>query len=144
MATFRNVRDVLENYASAIHEQNVDQFVSSYASDIHVYDCWGKWECIGISPFREGVNDWFTELREEGVTVKTEFDDVVVEESSALAFAHCVVTFAAYNNTGEKIRQTSNRFTFGLRKQNESWLIKHEHSSLPIDLETGQGIFNRR
>lgn len=143
-ATFSEVHDVLENYASAIHEKNVEKFVSTYASDIHVYDCWGNWECIGISQWRDGVNEWFNGLSEEGVTLKTDFGDLVVEENSDLAFLHCAVTFTAYNESGEKIRQISNRFTFGLRKENESWIIKHQHSSLPINMETGKGIFNLR
>lgn len=143
-AIFREVHDVLENYTSAILEKDVEQFVAAYASDIHVYDCWANWECIGISQFRDGVNEWFNGLREEGITLKTDFSDLVVEENSDLAYVHCVVTFAAYNESGEKIRQISNRFTFGLRKENDSWLIKHEHSSLPLDLESGKGIFNLR
>lgn len=142
--TFSEVQDVLENYASTIHEKNVEKFISTYASDIHVYDCWGDWECKGISQFRDGVNEWFNGLREEGVTLQTDFGDVVVEENSDLAFIHCVVTFAAYNESEEKIRQISNRFTFGLRQENGSWLIKHEHSSLPLDMGTGKGIFNLR
>jgi hypothetical protein len=56
---------------------------------------------------------------------------------------HCAVTFAAFReNTEDKLRQMTNRFTFGLKKVNESWLITHEHSSLPIDMQSGKGIFN--
>lgn len=68
---------------------------------------------------------------------------LVVEENLNLAFVHCDVTFAAHDiESEEKLRQTTNRFTFGLRKVNDSWLITHEHSSLPINMETGKGIFN--
>ncbi|MFC5405389.1 YybH family protein [Cohnella soli] len=139
---FNNVLDVLENYKSSVNEKDVDRFVSAYASDIHIYDCWQNWECTGFTQWSENVHEWFDSLTKEDVLLKVDYDDLVVEENSNLAFVRCTVRFAAYNKSGEKLRQMTNRFTFGLRKQNDSWLITHEHSSLPINMETGKGIFN--
>ncbi|REB10136.1 hypothetical protein DVB69_04850 [Sporosarcina sp. BI001-red] len=139
---FQTVHDVLENYKTAIFNKDVDQFLASFSSDIHMYDCWDDWEITGISVWEEIVKSWFNGLNDEGVFLKTDFKDVVVEENSALAFLHCAVTYAAHNKSGEKIRQMTNRFTFGLRKINNSWVITHAHSSLPIGSETGKGIFN--
>lgn len=88
------------------------------------------------------MKEWFDGLKEEGVLLLVDFNDLVVEENLDLAFAHCSITFAAKDaETGEKLRQVTNRFTFCLRKTNGSWLITHEHSSLPIEGETGKGIF---
>ncbi|MBW9234491.1 nuclear transport factor 2 family protein, partial [Leptospira santarosai] len=68
-----------------------------------------------------------------------------IEENNNVAFVHCAVTFAGYQEkSGEKNRQMTNRFTIGLKKVNDSWLITHEHSSLPIDMQTGKGIFNQK
>jgi ketosteroid isomerase-like protein len=139
---FNKVQDVLENYKSAIYDKDVERFVSTFASNIHIYDCWENWEYIGISHWKEIVKEWFNGLTEGGVLLKTDFDDLVVEENSNLAFIHCAVTFAEYNESGEKLRQMTNRFTFCLRKENESWTITHSHSSLPISMETGKGNFN--
>lgn len=137
------VQDVLENYKSAVYEQDAEKFLSTYAADVHIYDCWGKWECRGISSWRQNVTEWFNGLSEEGDVLKVDFDDLTIEENTNVAFVHCAVSFAAYGEkSGEKRRQMTNRFTFGLRKVNESWLITHEHSSLPIDMKTGKGMFN--
>ena len=132
----------MENYKNAIYKKDVERFVSTYASDVHVYDCWENWECNGISEWRKTVKDWFAGLIEEGVLLIVDFDDSAVEKDSNLAFVHCTVTFTAYNESGKKLRHMTNRFTFGLKKENESWTITHEHSSLPISMETGKGIFN--
>lgn len=143
MRSFAKVQDVLDNYKTAVYERDVERFVSAYASEVHIYDCWETWECTGVSQWEQSVSDWFNGLRDENVVLKTDFNDVVIEESSDLAFVHCAVTFAAYDASGQKkLRQLTNRFTFGLRKENESWTITHEHSSLPINMETGKGIFN--
>jgi uncharacterized protein (TIGR02246 family) len=138
-----SVQDVLENYKSAVYEKDVDQFLSTYAPDVHIYDCWGNWECKGISSWRENVVMWFDSLSEGGNMLNVVFNDVTIEENTSIAFVHCAVSFVAYSEqSGEKLRQMTNRFTFGLKKVNESWLITHEHSSLPIDMHTGKGIFN--
>jgi len=140
---FKEIQDVLDNYKSAVYEKDVKRFISTYDLGIHIYDCWGNWECKGISTWRENVVAWFNGLRDDGVSLKVDFNDLVVEENANLAFVHCAVAFSAHvEGSGEKLRQISNRFTFGLRKENGSWYITHEHSSLPIDVETGKGIFN--
>lgn len=140
--TFMTVQEVLENYKSAVYEKDVERFISSYSPDIHVYDCWGNWESVGIRKWTEMATGWFTELAEEDVILNVEFNDVVINEGTSLAFVHCAVTFAAHSKeTGKKLRQITNRFTFGLIKQRDSWVITHEHSSLPINHETGKGIF---
>lgn len=142
---FLKVQDVLENYRTAIYEKDVEKFLSMYAPNVHIYDCWGNWESKGISSWKENVVDWFNGLSEDGILLNVEFNDLVVEEDSDLAFVHCAVTFAAYQeDSGEKLRQITNRFTYGLKKVNGSWVIAHEHSSLPISIETGKGIFNLR
>lgn len=139
----QKIEDVLETYKCAVYEQDVERYVSLYASDFHIYDCWDDWECVDRSQWVESTKEWFQGLHEEGVLLKVEFHDVSTAEDSSLAFIRCNVTFAACNQSGEKLRQITNRFTFGLRKEKESWAIFHQHSSLPINGETGQGIFNR-
>ena len=138
------VQEVLESYKRAVYEQDVEAYVSLYASDFHVYDCWDDWECTELSQWTASTKEWFEGLREEDVLLHVEYEDVAVEESSSLAFVRCNVTFAAYNQSGEKLRQITNRFTFGLRNENGSWSIAHQHSSLPIHGETGKGIFTRK
>ncbi|WP_079508878.1 YybH family protein [Mesobacillus jeotgali] len=139
---FTSVYDILDNYKTAIYEKDVRKFISTYHSDIHVFDCWNSWECIGINQWQIMVEEWFKGLSEEDVLLKVDFYNLVIEESSNLAFVHCAVKFSAHNQSDDKLRQTSNRFTFCLKKVNEFWTIIHEHSSLPINIETGKGLFN--
>lgn len=143
MIGISKVQDVLENYKSAVYEKDAEKFLSAYAADVHIYDCWGNWECKGISSWRENVMMWFNNLKEEGNLLKVDFNDLTIEENNNVAFVHCAVSYVAYSEkSGEKLRQMTNRFTFGLKNVNESWLITHEHSSLPIDMQSGKGMFN--
>ncbi|WP_059389825.1 nuclear transport factor 2 family protein [Arthrobacter sp. Hiyo1] len=58
-----------------------------------------------------------------------------------MAFGHAAVTFAGISAEGERLRAMTRRFTLCLEKKDDAWKISHEHSSLPIDMETGKGIF---
>lgn len=140
---FSEVYDVLETYRTAVHEKDVEKFLSLYASEIHIYDCWGSWESTGLPSWKANVAEWFNGLSEGGVLLEVAFDDVVIEETSTLAFVHCAVTFTGYQEeSGLQLQQMTNRFTFGLKKAKDTWTIVHEHSSLPVDFETGKGIFD--
>ncbi|PSL26487.1 ketosteroid isomerase-like protein [Planomicrobium soli] len=140
---FSEVHDVLETYKTAIHEKDVEKLLSLYSSEIHIYDCWGNWESKGIPSWKASVSEWFDGLREESVLLEVAFNDVVIEKTSTLAFVHCAVTFTGYQEeSGVQLRQMTNRFTYGLKKVKDSWAIAHEHSSLPIDFETGKGLFD--
>lgn len=140
---FSKVQDVLEIYKTAVYEKDVEKFLSMYAPEMHIYDCWGKWEVKDLFSWKKNVAEWFNGLNEDGVLLKVDFRDLVVEEDANLAIVYCTVTFTAYKQeAGEQLRQMTNRFTYGLKKVNESWFIAHEHSSLPINIETGKGIFN--
>lgn len=138
----KNVQDVLENYQSAVYEQDLEKFLSAYAPNVHIYDCWENWEYDGVDKWSNFIKKWFNGMKEEGVLSKAEFGDLLIEENENVAFVHCKVTYADYNQSGEKLRQLANRFTFGLKKEQSSWYIVHEHSSLPINMETGKGIFD--
>lgn len=142
---FSEVQEVLNNYKFAIEERNVEKFLQSYSENVHLFDTWGAWECCGKTEWKKGVEKWFNELADEHTHLKVTISEAIKEECESVAFVHCAITFAAYLETSpERIRQITNRFTFGLRKTEGSWEIIHEHSSLPIDPETGKGMFDLR
>lgn len=57
-----------------------------------------------------------------------------------MAFGNAGVTFAAVSEQGERLRSMTNRLTVHLARRGDAWKIVHEHSSLPIDMETGTAI----
>ncbi|WP_201715637.1 YybH family protein [Rossellomorea arthrocnemi] len=140
-----NVQHILDEYKNAIHERDVERFLSIYDPGVHIYDCWGNWECQGIAAWQENVTEWFIGLKADGEILNVDFQDVVIEETTNLAFVRCAVTFAAHNeSSGEKLRQLTNRFTFCMKNVEDTCLIVHEHSSLPISMEDGKGMFGLR
>ncbi|WP_426300379.1 nuclear transport factor 2 family protein [Arthrobacter sp. R-11] len=84
---------------------------------------------------------WFGSLGDE--TVEVGFSEVGSAVGQDVAFGHAAVTFAAVSGSGERLRAMTNRFSVGLGLRDGAWKVVHEHSSLPIDLGSGKGIFER-
>ncbi|MGO4859245.1 YybH family protein [Arthrobacter sp. 2MCAF14] len=133
------VNQALEAYAVAVHAKDVDAFTALYDDNVHIYDSWGQWQYTGIEAWRAMAGEWFSSLGDERVQV--EFNDVQSVAGEDVAFGHAAVTFAGISADGERLRAMTNRFTICLEKKDDTWKIAHEHSSLPIDMETGKGIF---
>ena len=137
---FTDVQDVLKNYEDAVYEKNVEKFLSGYAPDVHIFDCWQEWQYDGIEQWKALVDDWFGGL-EEGELLRAELHDKVIKENAEFAYVHCSISFAAFDDAGKELRKMTNRFTFVLEKIEGSWQIIHEHSSLPIGMKDGKAIF---
>ncbi|GAA5192116.1 nuclear transport factor 2 family protein [Arthrobacter gyeryongensis] len=133
------VNQALDSYAAAVHAKDVEAFAALYDDNVHIYDSWGQWQYTGIEAWRSMASEWFSSLGDERVRV--EFNDVRSVAGEDVAFGHAAVTFAGISADGERLRAMTNRFTICLEKKDDAWKISHEHSSLPIDMETGKGIF---
>jgi uncharacterized protein (TIGR02246 family) len=133
------VTQALDSYAAAVHAKDVDAFTALYDDNVHIYDSWGQWQYTGLDAWQAMAGEWFSSLGDERVQV--EFNDVQSVAGEDVAFGHAAVTFAGISAEGQRLRAMTNRFTICLEKKNDGWKISHEHSSLPIDMETGKGIF---
>ena len=138
---FKEVQDVFKNYEDAVNEKDVEKFLLGYAPDVHLFDCWGKWEHNGIEQWKGAVMEWFSGVEEEGVQLRAELTNEVVKENEGLAHVHGAIKFAGLDEEGKELRSVTNRFSFMLEKVDGSWQITHEHSSLPISTEDGKAIF---
>jgi uncharacterized protein (TIGR02246 family) len=127
------IRDVLDAYAATVHARDVEGHVGLYDEGVHLFDAWEQFEARGREALRAATEQWFGSLGEERVRVT--LDDVTVVTDGDVGFAHAAVVFAAETPSGERVRAMTNRFTFGLRRDGR-WRIVHQHSSLPISMDT--------
>ncbi len=135
------IEDFFEKYKSAAYEKDFEGFVNRYAADVCVFDLWGQWSIVGIDAWKSVVRDWFGSLGNERVVV--EFSDTHTLRADSLAFATAFVTYKAVSIDGKEIRSLQNRLTWVLQKRNDSWKITHEHTSAPVNSETGKAILKR-
>ncbi|WKA50690.1 SgcJ/EcaC family oxidoreductase [Planococcus liqunii] len=138
---FATVQDLLTNYTEALYAGDAEKFLSGYAADVHIFDCFEQWEYGGIEAWRAFVTEWFSGMEQEGAKLRAEVKSQTAEEYEDSAHVHGIISFAALDQFGQPLRKTKNRFTFVLRKVDGSWRIVHEHSSVPVHMEDGRAIF---
>ena len=131
------IEGMLGTYADAVRSNDVDRFVALYDDDVRVFDLWERWSYDGADAWRQMVGEWFGSLGSEQVAV--EFADVQTVVGDDVAAVQAFVTFKGLSAEGEELRAISNRLTWALRKTPEGgWRVVHEHTSAPVDFETGK------
>jgi len=136
-----DVSELLTVYSESAYAKDVDRFMTNYADDVRVFDLWGSWEIRGGTAWREGIAGWFDSLGDDRVVV--EFDDVEVAVSGELAALNAFVVYSAESASGERTRQMTNRLSWTLSRQSGAWRVTHEHTSAPVDPETGKVMLSR-
>jgi uncharacterized protein (TIGR02246 family) len=135
------ILQMLAAYKAAVHARDVDAFCALYADDVHIFELWRQWSHHGIAAWRAMATGWFGSLGDERVIV--EIDDVRTIVSGDMASATAFLTYRAIAANGEELRSLDNRLSWVLCQQAGRWQVVHEHTSIPIDGESGKGLFRR-
>ena len=117
--------------------ESIEPVLAGYAADVRVFDMWGRWSYDGADAWRGMAEEWFGSLGKEQVAV--EFDDVETVAGDDFAIASAFVTYKGLSAEGAELRAMWNRLTWGLKKTADGgWKVVHEHSSAPVDFDTGK------
>jgi ketosteroid isomerase-like protein len=143
VASHEAIEGVLESYRAAVSAKDVGAFVALYDDDVRVFDMWGRWSYDGAAEWRHAVADWFGSVGDDQVVV--ELHDLTTVVGDGAAAVHGVVTFKGLSAAGDELRAMDNRVTWVFRRAGDSsWKIVHEHTSMPIDLETSKPVPRQR
>jgi uncharacterized protein (TIGR02246 family) len=132
---------ILDAYAGAVYARDVDALLALYHPNVMVFDMWDTWLYDGRDAWRGMVEGWFSGLGDERVEVT--FEDVRSTVTPDLAVVHAFVTYAGLSAGGERLRAMTNRLSLTLTREENRWLIVHEHSSAPASFETGKVNLSR-
>ncbi|AWS48737.1 nuclear transport factor 2 family protein [Streptosporangium sp. 'caverna'] len=134
------VRALLESRVDACQAKDIDRLMSLYSSNIVYYDVVPPLRFAGSDEVRRNFLRWFDEydgpigLETHGLTVTTSAD---------VAFAHMLHldTGTRKNGLGGAVWLRS---TVCCRRSSDTWLITHEHISLPINPDRSWVLEGRR
>ena len=134
----QSIVEVLDAYRAAVLAKDVDAVVALYDEDARVFDTWGRWSYDGRDAWARAVEEWLGGLGDERVAVEVE--DVRAIASDDVAVVHLLIVFRGLSDGGDDLRAMTNRLTWALRRTGGAWRIAHEHTSAPVDPETGTVI----
>lgn len=135
----RDVRTHLVKFAAAIRGGNIEEIMSFYAPDIVAFDMMPPLEFRGLASYRKTWEDCFTNYFE--FPVEFEFVEQQIFVEGDVAFTYALIHTRGTGKDG-RVLESWIRNTSCLRKFDGSWLISHEHNSVPLESETGKGLMN--
>ncbi|PXX57369.1 uncharacterized protein (TIGR02246 family) [Nocardia tenerifensis] len=124
----KTIRVLIERWAAAVHAGDLAGVLADHAPDIVMFDVPPPDEGLrGIDAYRAAWPAFF-EWQAQGATFEIVSLDVTA--GADVAFAHALVLCGTAEefaeNPGRRLR-----LTLGLRKENERWIVAHEHHSFP-------------
>ena len=121
------IRTLIERWARAVHEGDMDVVLADHAEDIVMFDVPPPMDGVrGIEAYREtwpGFFRWQENARFEIVSLE-------VTTGADVAYAFALLRCA----TDEHLREKPDnrlRLTIGLRREQGRWVVAHEHHSFP-------------
>lgn len=130
-------------WRETFESQDVDAMMSFYVPDIYTYDLMAAPEPDGLKMAFDGEAVWrqnwvtFFEMFEDDLRVTIE--DLTVYQSGDIATVRGLTRLQGTLTSGQYVDMWA-RETNVLRRINGTWLIVHDHVSVPIDFQTGQAL----
>ena len=140
MAAQREILELFGIYKDCAYRKDADRLAAIYDDEVLVFDMWAAFSVSGKAAWKDEIRKWLGSLGDERVVV--EFSGIQSALDGSVAFASACAGYAAVAADGKILRSMKNRFTWNLAKKKGQWLIVHQHTSVPIDGKTAQGIFD--
>jgi ketosteroid isomerase-like protein len=125
------IRQLIDCWASAIRDKNIDAAVSHYARDILLYDLAPPLVHRGVDVYKNELAEWF--LTFQGA-VGFEVHDLSITAGDGVAFATSLNRISGKRTNGEQT-DVWVRATIGFAKKDGAWKATHEHFSVPFYMD---------
>ncbi|WP_406431378.1 nuclear transport factor 2 family protein [Streptomyces sp. NBC_00631] len=122
------VRRIDAELTAAARARDIDRMAACYAPDVDFFGPAGLQGQSGIGALRKAAEAWFATL---SGPVHREVLELRVRPGEGSTFSHALVRIHGTRATGEPLDRVV-RVTTGYRDTGFSWLIAHEHVSLPV------------
>ncbi len=132
-----DVRDLLSRLEAAVIAKDSEGLLRCYARDVVAFDAVSQLQYRGVDEYRAA---WESGFEMSPGPMIFEPREMEMRVSGDLAVCHGMILCGG---TGEDGSQQSCWFraTLSLERRDGTWVIAHEHYSVPFDMESGSGLF---
>jgi uncharacterized protein (TIGR02246 family) len=123
------IRELVERWARAVHDGDLDGVLADHAPDIVMFDVPPPDDGVrGIDAYRECWPPFFEWQRSGAVFDPVEVQVVAgADVAYAYALLRCGTPDELAKEPGRRLR-----LTLGLRREEGRWVVAHEHHSFPL------------
>ena len=129
------IRQRLDGWKKALRSKDLDGLMSHYAEDLVVFDVPPPLRYDGAVAYRKNWADWFASFRAPDIGY--EIRDLSITAGDDVAFCRSLNRITGARTSGEDT-DVWVRATVCFRKIGGTWLVTHEHVSVPINMQTYQ------
>jgi uncharacterized protein (TIGR02246 family) len=122
----QQIRELIERWAAAVHEGDMDGVLADHAGDIVMFDVPPPHGGVrGIDAYRDTWPPFF-DWQARGATFEIVSLEVTAGDDVAYAFA---LLRCGTPEEHAEVPDRRLRLTLGLRKEGDRWTVAHEHHS---------------
>lgn len=131
--TEAEIKALLDSQCEAVGLKDIDRLMALFSPDIVYFDVVPPLQFVGAAALRARFLEWF-----DGFTGPIDLDmrdlRILARGDSAVAFrlSRARGTLKSGQEVGRWVRATS-----CCQRSNGTWLVTHEHISMPVDLKSG-------
>ena len=130
-----DIRTQIDRLIHAVRGMDLEALRSIYAPDIVTFDVQAPLRRIGAEA---KLGNWMEAFRAFQPPLGYEIRDLSITVGGDVAFVHGLGRLSGTLKSGAEAGGFWVRFTACLRKLDGSWMIAHDHASVPLDLESGR------
>ncbi|MEU2430413.1 SgcJ/EcaC family oxidoreductase [Streptomyces sp. NPDC007861] len=120
------IRTLIERWAAAVHRGDMDAVLTGHTDDIVMFDVPPPHDGVrGIDAYRASWPPFFAYQR-QGASFEIVSLDVTAGDT--VAYAHALLRCGTPEELAEH-PESRLRLTVGLRKEQDRWVVAHEHHS---------------
>ena len=127
------IRGLVEDRIKAVHAKDIDAAMISHVPDVLMFDVVNPLQYVGSDTVRGRAEEWFSLYQGP---IGYEIRDLSITTGGDVAFCHYLYRVNGTRIDGGKVDMWV-RATVCLRKINGTWMVTHEHDSVPFDPESG-------
>ncbi|HSW87968.1 MAG TPA: nuclear transport factor 2 family protein [Candidatus Saccharimonadales bacterium] len=123
------IKEIIENWTKAVQDEDINRILSHHAENIVMFDVPPPLQSKGIEAYKKTWDTFFSWSKKPRVFNITELE---ITASDTVAFCHGIGHCSGISKEGVE-EKLEFRLTVGLIKENNEWIITHEHHSLPSE-----------
>lgn len=120
----RQIRELIANWARAVHAQDLDGAIARHSDDVVMFDVPEPLQSIGVDEYRKTWELFFANV--PAGPGSFDVSELNLFVGDRVAWCRALV----------QVHDSTARLTIGLRKEGGQWLIAHEHHSYPWPLKS--------
>jgi ketosteroid isomerase-like protein len=128
------IRTLMDSRSEAIRAKDIDRLMSFYSADIIYFDVVPPLQYVGSAALRDRFLHWFDSYQSG---IGQDVGALNISVGADVAVASMLIRTSGTLKTGNELESWV-RGTSCSKRSDHTWLVTHEHVSVPVDPGTGR------